>query len=97
MARKIEMMEIAFSHGGRLPVGLIGNPAEVEVMAHEAVSVPRSYGEYMIADRFAYAPTPPAGRKTPKPAPSGGQDGDRSRIAAETATTGDLLAASAAG
>jgi hypothetical protein len=53
---KIDMMTIAFAHGGILPTEITGG-AERRVPAHEPVEVPRSYGEHLVTDRFAYDPS----------------------------------------
>lgn len=61
-------MLIAFPNGGRLPVGTVGNAKEISVPAHEPVRVPLSYGEHLVADRFAYRAS------EPKKAPAGKLD-----------------------
>jgi hypothetical protein len=52
---KIDMMTIAFAHGGILPTEITGG-AEQRVPAHKPVDVPRAYGEQLVTDRFAYEP-----------------------------------------
>lgn len=54
-AAKAEMMTIAFSHAGIIPAEITGGKA-VNVAAHAHVEVPRSYGEQLVTDRFAYVP-----------------------------------------
>jgi hypothetical protein len=51
---KSDTMYIAFSHGGRLPSSVTGEPKERKVPPHEAVRVPRAYGEHLVHDKFAY-------------------------------------------
>lgn len=53
---KTEMMMIAFANGGILPAGISGSGEERAVPAHEPVSVPKTYGEHLVSDRFAYVP-----------------------------------------
>lgn len=54
---KSDTMTIAFANGGILPREVTGGD-EQPVGAHEAVDVPRAYGEHLISDRFAYETKP---------------------------------------
>lgn len=54
---KSETMMIAFPNGGILPADITGGK-ERAVSAHEAVEVPRSYGQHLVDDRFAYEAKP---------------------------------------
>lgn len=54
---KSDTMKIAFPNGGILPRDITGGE-ERAVSAHEAVEVPRAYGEHLISDRFAYEAKP---------------------------------------
>ena len=72
---KSDTIFIAFKNGGRLPKEITGGEEKV-VPPHEAVRVPRTYGESLIEDRFAYlteaqkkAPSSPTTSK-----PEGGPD-----------------------
>lgn len=53
---------IAFLHGGVLPAQVTGK-GEVKVKPHEPVSVPESYGNQLINDRFAVLAKPVAKEK----------------------------------
>lgn len=59
---KTDTMYIAFTHGGILPKSVTGG-AEEQVPPHKAVKVPRTYGQHLVDDKFAYVAEPPA---TPK-------------------------------
>lgn len=61
---KSDSMFIAFSHGGILPSSITGGD-ERRVGPHEPVRVPRSYGEHLIADRFAYEAEAPKKKADP--------------------------------
>lgn len=66
---KSDTMTIAFPNGGILPRDVTGGE-EQKVGPHEAVEVPRVYGEHLVADHFAYPATPkPA--KAHQPADAG--------------------------
>ncbi|MCF7646889.1 hypothetical protein KQ944_17995 [Bacillus subtilis] len=54
---------IAFLHGGILPAEVTGKD-EVKVKPHEPVSVPESYGNQLINDRFAVLAKPIAKEKS---------------------------------
>lgn len=49
-------MKIAFKHGGIIPASVIGakDGKDKRCTAHEAVSVPESYGNHLLSDGFAY-------------------------------------------
>lgn len=59
-------MWVAFPHGGIIPADVAGG-AEKKVGPHEAVSVPRTYGEHLVHDRFAYEADEPKKRKVKTP------------------------------
>ena len=61
---KSDSISIAFSHGGILPASITGG-TERRVGPHEPVRVPRSYGEHLIADRFAYEAEAPKKKADP--------------------------------
>lgn len=48
-----ETMTIAYRNGGILPAEIAGGK-ERRIAPHEPVKVPRSYGEHLVHDRFAY-------------------------------------------
>lgn len=50
---KSSTMYIAFPNGGIIPAKLV-DETERRVGPHEAVKVPRDYGESLVTDRFAY-------------------------------------------
>lgn len=54
---KSDTMTIAFPNGGILPRDVTGDVEHV-VGPHEAVEVPRAYGEHLTTDRFAYEVKP---------------------------------------
>lgn len=83
---KSSTMFIAFPNGGILPADIAGGK-ETPVAAHEPVRVPRSYGEHLVSDRFAYE------TEAPKRKQNGG-DARAAEIAARIdALRADLLAA----
>ena len=45
---------VAFPHGGIIPAGVLEKPANVSVLPHEPIEVPKFYGEHLISDRIAY-------------------------------------------
>ncbi|KAB2779436.1 hypothetical protein [Brucella anthropi] len=45
---------VAFPHGGIIPAGVLEKPANVTVLPHEPIEVPKFYGEHLISDRIAY-------------------------------------------
>lgn len=59
---KSETMYIAFPYGGILPADVAGGD-EKKVGPHDPVKVPRTYGEHLIEDRFAYRAEAPKARK----------------------------------
>lgn len=65
---KSDTMTIAFPNGGILPRDVTGGD-ERPVGPHEVVDVPRSYGEHLVSDRFAYEAKPAhRGHKKPEEA-----------------------------
>ena len=50
---KSDTMWIAFPNGGNLPASIAGGK-ERSIPAREPVKVPRTYGEQLTGDRFAY-------------------------------------------
>lgn len=54
---KSDTMMIAFPNGGILPRDVTGGK-ERPVSAHEAVEVPRAYGQHLVEDHFAYEAKP---------------------------------------
>ncbi|SON55526.1 hypothetical protein HDIA_1985 [Hartmannibacter diazotrophicus] len=46
---------VAFRNKGVLPKALMGTEKDINVGPHEPVRVPETYGNHLIADRFAYA------------------------------------------
>lgn len=65
---KSDTMHIAFPNGGILPASVTGGK-ETSVPPHEAVKVPRTYGEHLVHDRFAYEAEAPKARKKAGPTP----------------------------
>lgn len=45
---------VAFPHGGIIPARVLEQPANVSVLPHEPIEVPKFYGEHLISDRIAY-------------------------------------------
>lgn len=52
-----ETVHIAFPYGGILPAGIAGEK-DRPVGPHEPVRVPKSYGDSLVEDRFAYVAEP---------------------------------------
>ncbi|HEV2504404.1 MAG TPA: hypothetical protein VGV39_15100 [Mesorhizobium sp.] len=71
---KNETMHIAFPNGGSIPASVLKEKDDRKVGPHEAVRVPRSYGEHMVANRFAYE-ADPAKAKAPATGTKGSADG----------------------
>ena len=55
--RKTDTMFIAFPNGGTVPASVTGGK-DRKVGPHEAVKVPRDYGDSLVDDRFAYESDP---------------------------------------
>lgn len=53
MSKKSTLV-VAFPHGGIIPAGVLEKPANVSVLPHEPIEVPKFYGEHLISDRIAY-------------------------------------------
>lgn len=64
---KSETMYIAFPFGGSIPGPVLNEKEDRKVGPHDPVRVPRSYGEHLVNDRFAYEAEPP--KKAAKPVP----------------------------
>ena len=54
---KSDTMFIAFPNGGVIPASITGGK-DRKVAPHEAVKVPKNYGDSLVEDRFAYATDP---------------------------------------
>lgn len=92
---KNETMHIAFPHGGTIPASVLKEKGDRKVGPHEAVRVPRSYGEHMVSDRFAYE-ADPANSKAPAAGARGSADSreeDIKKIAGELSTREEALKA----
>lgn len=51
---KSETMYIAFPFGGSIPGPVLNEKEDKKVGPHDPIRVPRSYGEHLVSDRFAY-------------------------------------------
>ncbi len=87
---KTSTMYIAFPNGGIIPTKL-ADGKERKVGPHEAVKVPRDYGESLVSDRFAYE-TDPAAAKTARNARLSEPDAHSVREAALKKAEADIAA-----
>ena len=68
---KSDSMFIAFQFGGTIPGSVLGGK-DRKVGPHEAVKVPRDYGDSLVADRFAYETDPSTAKaRTARPQEAG--------------------------
>lgn len=74
---------VAFPHGGIIPAGVLEKPANVSVLPHEPIEVPKFYGEHLISDRIAYDFVEAENRKKADAA-SAARDAETARADAET-------------
>ncbi|GAA5665155.1 hypothetical protein Brsp07_03658 [Brucella sp. NBRC 14130] len=74
---------VAFPHGGIIPAGVLEKPANVSVLPHEPIEVPKFYGEHLISDRIAYDFVEAENRKKADAA-SAAKDAETARADAET-------------
>lgn len=74
---------VAFPHGGIIPAGVLEKPANVSVLPHEPIEVPKFYGEHLISDRIAYDFVEAEKRKKADAA-SAARDAETARADAET-------------
>ena len=74
---------VAFPHGGIIPAGVLEKPANVSVLPHEPIEVPKFYGEHLISDRIAYDYVEAEKRKKADAA-SAARDAETGRADAET-------------
>lgn len=74
---------VAFPHGGIIPAGVLEKPANVSVLPHEPIEVPKFYGEHLISDRIAYDFVEAEKRKKADAA-SAARDAETARVDAET-------------
>lgn len=77
---KSDKMFIAFPNGGILPADISGGE-EKKVSAHEPVRVPRTYGEHLVSDHFAYEAEPPKKADSAKKPDQGSPAGRAAEIA----------------